>query len=171
LKTVELIAKRDGFKIDKTKVGAVFKTSHFPGRFDVKKIKDKTVVFDGAHNPQKMEAFTEALKDKFPKEKFHFLIAFKKGKDYQGMLRYIIPLAAKITITSFFIDNQDLVHLSEKPEEIGKVLEIRKFRNYEIIVDPKKAFEAVLKAKDKTVVVTGSLYLLGEIYRSMSNYK
>jgi folylpolyglutamate synthase/dihydropteroate synthase len=81
------------------------------------------------------------------------------------MLKSIIPLASEITLTSFFVDNQDLVHLSEKPEEIGRRLEIKRFRDYEIVADPKKAFQSVLKAKEKTIIVTGSLYLLGEIYR------
>lgn len=165
LKTVELIAKRDGFEIDNKKVQQVFQTAHFIGRFDIKKIKGKTVILDGAHNQPKMEAFTGALKDKFPKQKFYFLIAFKKGKDYQTMLKYIIPLASKITITSFFVDKQDLIHLSERPEKIGKELETMRFRDYEIIEDSKKAFKKILKEKNRTVIITGSLYLLGEIYK------
>lgn len=171
LKTVELVAQRDGFKVDEKKVRQVFQTAHFAGRFDVKEIKNKTVVLDGAHNPQKMEAFTGALKEKYSNQQFHFLIAFKKGKDYQNMLRYLVPLAEKITVTSFFVDNQDIIHLSEKPEVIGKSLKKLSFENYQIISQPKKAFRSVLEEKEKIIVITGSLYLLGEIYRTITNNK
>ena len=171
LKTLELLAKRDSFKNAKTKIKQVFRQAHFAGRFDIKKIRDRTVILDGAHNPLKMESFTAALKSKYQGKKFHFLIAFKKGKDYQNMLRYIVPLASKITITSFFVDNQDLINLSEKPKEIGRALEKLGFKNYKIIADSKKAFETILKETKDTVVITGSLYLLGEIYKIITNDK
>ncbi len=167
LKTVELLAKRDHFKLSKKKVGDVFKKAHFIGRFDVKKINGKTVVLDGAHNQPKMKAFTGALKIQYPKKKFHFLIAFKKGKDYSQMLKYIVPLASKITITSFFSDNQDLIHLSERPNTIVSNLNKMDFKNYQIFNQPKDAFESVLKKSQTIIVITGSLYLLGEIYKIM----
>ncbi len=167
LRTLELLAERDHFKIDRNKVKQVFQQAHFIGRFDIKKIKGKTVILDGAHNQPKMEAFTLALQEKYPKEKFNFLIAFKKGKDYQTMLRYIIHLASKITIASFFVDNQDLIHLSEKPETIGGNLKKLGFKNYQMINQPEEALQSALETGKETVVVTGSLYLLGEIYRTL----
>lgn len=171
LKTVELLAKRDRFKIDKEKVESVFKTAHFIGRFDIKKINDTTVVLDGAHNPLKMESFSRALKSKYPDKNFHFLIAFKKGKDYKKMLNYIVPLASKITITSFFVDNQDLIHLSEKPVVIANNLKQLNYENYQIKTLPEQAFKSALETGREIIVVTGSLYLLGEIYRFIKNDK
>lgn len=164
LKTVELIAKKDGFALDEKKIKKVFQTAYFMGRFDIKKIKNKTVVLDGAHNQPKMLAFTKALKKRYHKQKFHFLIAFKKGKDYENMLRYIVPLALTVTITSFIIDSQDLIHLSEKPEIIKKQLLNLNFKRCKIINKPAQAFKDVLK-KQGIVVITGSMYLLGEIYK------
>ena len=85
LETVSLLAKRDRFKVDEKKILQVFTTAHFIGRFDVKKTKGKTIILDGAHNPQKMEAFTGALKNWTKGQlsfgrKFHFLVAFKKAR-------------------------------------------------------------------------------------------
>jgi len=171
LAAVNFLGQRDEFIILQENVKKVFEKAHFPGRFDIRKIKGKTVVFDGAHNPQKMEAFTNALKEKYPKRKFHFLIAFKKGKDYQSMLRHLVPLASKITITSFFVDSQELIQLSENPEAIRESLEKMRFRNYRIINQPEKAFKLALEMKKEIVVITGSLYLLGEIYRLIKKQK
>jgi dihydrofolate synthase/folylpolyglutamate synthase len=163
LATVLLLSQRDGFNFDQEKVREAFVKLSFPGRMEIFKLRNKTVVADGAHNPPKMDAFTKGLKKTFPNKKFNFLIAFKKGKDYENTLKYLIPLAKKIIITDFFTNNQDYVHFSEKPETINDILIKLKFTNIEIIHDCKKAIKKTLH-KNEDLVVTGSLYLLGEIY-------
>lgn len=165
LKTVEEIGKRDRFEIRENIVRKVFAKAKFIGRFDIKKVEGKTAILDGAHNEPKMKAFIKALNNKYPNQKFHFLVAFKKGKDYGKMLKFIVSLASKITITSFFVDSQDLIHLSEKPEKIGKKLNVLGYKNHEAITDSKQAFKSVLKNSTNKIVITGSLYLLGEIYK------
>ncbi len=170
LAAVDFLSQRDGFKIDEKKVKQVFAKAHFPGRFDIKKIRGKTVIFDAAHNPQKMAAFTKALIKKYPGRKFNFLLAFKSGKDYKKMLKIIIPWADSITLTSFFTENQDMINLSEKPTVIGQQLRKIGFNNFTIVPSNKKAWEIILTKKGP-IVVTGSLYLLGEIYRLLKRKK
>jgi len=46
-----------------------------------------------------------------------------------------------------------------------------RFRNYRIINQPEKAFKLALEMKKEIVVITGSLYLLGEIYRLIKKQK
>ena len=168
LTAVYYLSLRDKFKINQKKIKNVFETAHFPGRFDVKKIKNKTVIFDGAHNPQKMEAFIKSLVKKYPGKKFNFLLAFKKGKDYKEMLKIIISLVgtSKIILTNFLTENQDIINASEDPEKIK--LDIIRYNRIQletkIIPDLKKAWDAILK-EDGIIVVTGSLYLVGEIFR------
>ena len=168
LTAVYYLSLRDKFKINQKKIKNVFETASFPGRFDVKKIKGKTVIFDGAHNPQKMKAFINSLIKKYPGKKFNFLLAFKKGKDYKEMLKIIISLVgtSKIILTSFLTENQDIINASEKPKKIK--LDIIRYNRIQletkIIPDLKKAWSTVLK-EDGIIVVTGSLYLVGEIFR------
>lgn len=163
LATVLLLSQRDGFNFDQEKVRKAFVKLSFPGRMEIFKLRNRIVVIDGAHNPPKMKAFTKGLKKTFPGKKFKFLVAFKKGKDYENTLRYLIPQAKKIIITDFFTNNQDYLHFSEKPETIGGVLKRLGFSNTEIIHNCKKAVKETLK-KDGDLVITGSLYLLSEIY-------
>ena len=54
-------------------------------------------VLDAAHNAQGFARLAEALRIHFPKEKFHFLVAFSKDKQWQACLDLIRPLAAKIS--------------------------------------------------------------------------
>lgn len=170
LAAVNYLSQRDNFFIDKAIVNKVFETAHFPGRFDVKKIvssgkqTQKTVIFDGAHNPQKMKAFIDSLVQKYPEKKFNFLLAFKKGKEYQSMLKIIISKAASIILTNFFTENQDMINASEEPKVVGKYLKKIGFNNFEINLSLEKAWKYILTKKDPIVVV-GSLYLVGEIFR------
>ncbi len=175
LAAVDFLSQRDSYKLDKEKIKKVFEKAHFPGRFDIKKIANKTVIFDGAHNPQKMEAFVSALINRFPKKKFNFLLAFKKGKDYQNMLKIIIlsTTVHKIIITGFFTENQDMINASENPAAIERQLDQmqsdkigynRIKSDIKVILDLKKAWELILAEKEP-IVVTGSLYLIGEIYK------
>ena len=172
LATVNFLSKRDGFIINQNKMNEVFEKAVFPGRFDIKKIlpagrqvANKTVIFDGAHSPPKMKAFMGALIQKYPGIKFNFLLSFKKGKDYQGMLKMMIPWANSIILTSFFTDNQDIINVSEEPKKMGFTLsEVEGFNNFTIIPSLKEAWKEILEKKEP-IVVTGSLYLVGEIYR------
>ena len=116
-----------------------------------------------------MEAFIRALSKKFPGKKFSFLIAFKTGKDYKNMLKKIIPHADSIVLTSFFTEDQDMINASEKPSVVGNGL--KPFRTeiiFEIIPNLRKAWEEILK-KQEPIVVTGSLYLIGEIFKLIKN--
>jgi len=173
LAAVNYLSNRDGFVINQNKIKKVLETANFPGRFDIKKINGKTIIFDGAHNPQKMEAFINSLIKKYPDKKFNFLLAFKKGKDYQNMLKIIISYAIvhKIIITSFLTENQDMINVSEDPKlvENAYMSSVRRGRvsrplDVKIIPDLKNAWETILKYPEP-IVVTGSLYLVGEIFR------
>ena len=170
LEALKVLARRDRFIIDNNKVNKALLTAHFPGRFDVKKINCKTVIFDGAHNPQKMKALTKSLTVLFPKQKFNFLLAFKKGKDFQAMLNYIVSHAEKIIGSQFMVESQDSVLQPEKPEIIGEKLGKIGYKNYEIIDELDKAFQVILDEKEKIIVVTGSLYLLSSFFNNFKKF-
>ena len=169
LEAVKYLSQRDRFIIDQEKIQKTLETANFSGRFDVRKINNKIVIFDGAHNPQKMEAFISSLTKKYPNKKFNFLLAFKKGKDYKEMLKIMIPWANLIILTSFFTDNQDTINASEEPIVVGNayIRSVRRGRFYAdpiIIPDLKEAWKEILKTEEP-IVVTGSLYLVGEVFR------
>ena len=117
LTVMMLLSQRDGFEVNTIKVKNVLKHAMFPGRMQKLKINNKTVIIDGAHNPQKMAMFIKNLTFYLPQQKFTFMLAFKKGKDYKSILQYIIPIAQKIIVTSFFNQtrSQGVVNIAESP--------------------------------------------------------
>ncbi len=163
-----LLSKRDKFTWKEDNIRQVLKQARFSGRMDIKKIKGKIVIFDGAHNPQKTAAFTSALQQLYPAKKFTFLLAFKKGKDVNKMLSLIIPMAKKIYVTSFTLRNQDLPQLAIAPEIIGKALLRRGFSPFQVMHYPQEAFYKLIKKEEGIVIVTGSFYLLSVIFQYLN---
>jgi len=58
------------------------------------------VILDAAHNADAFERLAEALRVHFPGEKFHFIAAFSKDKDWERCLQIIRPLAAKVSFVN-----------------------------------------------------------------------
>lgn len=168
LETVAFLSQRDHFAFSEDVVRSSLKSAHFLGRFDIRRIDGKTVILDGAHNPQKMEALVTSLKQIYPEKKFHFLVGFSKAKDFMSMMKLIIPLASCITITQFSTDTNDMIHLSQPADRIVAALVHLGFSSFEVITGPHRAMEHVLASGDSHIVVTGSLYLLGELYKNIA---
>jgi len=140
-------------------------------RFEIFQIKDKTVIIDGAHNPQKMKYFIKNLKEIFPKQKFSFIIAIKWNKKYEEILNPILPLAKKIIFTNFLI-KQDFCLTAIWKNIYQNYFKTKKFQNRNYEASPKKSLKKILKTKDnKTIVITWSLYLLSFLYPILEKMK
>lgn len=161
LLAAEQILKRKSLIVKENKLDSALSFARFPARFELKKFNNKLVIFDGAHNKQKMRAFIKAL-NLTDNKKFTFLIAFKRDKEIPEMLEMIVPKAQKIILTSFNVKGQDFVQVSKTPQEVSVILKKISFNNFEIIENPIEAFKYALE--EKNLVVTGSFYLISQIY-------
>lgn len=139
-------------------------STKIPGRMELLQYKNREFILDSAHNPQKMEAFMKSLSHIFREERFTFLLSFKKGKDYEHILQYILPYAENIIITSFDNTNQGMGQLySEDPQVIADILKNMNYGYVEVVPELEKALKKAIESK-QLLVITGSLYLSGEIY-------
>ncbi|HWS49090.1 MAG TPA: Mur ligase family protein, partial [Candidatus Methanoperedens sp.] len=166
LGALKLLSKFYKFSIDINIVKKTLADFTFLGRMNTfKKLikgEEKTIVFDGAHNPQKMRAFVESLKRSFLQKKITFVVAFKQKKEAKKMMQKIVPLANKIILTSFVVEDQDMVAVSRKTDYLVKILDSINYKNYKVVANPEMAVEEGLRDAD-LVAVTGSLYLLCKI--------
>jgi len=170
LSVLKFISSRDNFEIKISKIKEVFLKSKLYGRVDLIKNKNHFLILDGAHNPQKMAALIKSLKFFFPNQKITFILAFKKRKDFSKMIKKIIPLANHIIITRFIVTSQDMVQISEPIKNLIDIFKKLKFSSFKIVYDNKKALKTAINSNDN-VVITGSLYLLGEIYPILNQIK
>lgn len=161
---VLLCSEKYKFPIQENSLRQALKNLSIAGRMQQVKLGKKTIILDGAHNPQKMNSLTKSLIKAYPGKKFSFLVGFKHGKDYKRMLKKIIPIASNISITNF-LSNQENYPKSVESKEIAKFLKSENFKKFTIIDNsPQNVLSAINKSKD-VFVITGSFYLIASVYR------
>ncbi len=163
LSVVKYLADRDKFKINTEKIRKTLLNDSFPGRMEIINFNNQKIILDGAHNPQKMSAFIKSLKNSFPDQKFVFLLAFKQRKDFSKMIKMIIPFANQVILTRFKVVSDYMIQVSEKQSSLNKTFHNLSFSKFKYIPNKSEALNYVLSTK-QPAVITGSLYLLSEIY-------
>ena len=133
-----------------------------PGRLEKRNVDGVNIIFDVAHNPQKIRALIDSLRKLYPDKKPIFVVAF--GQNKQSSIAEslaIIDNLAQLTYATTFSTNYGKNHRNMPPEIIRHVMKSA----VEIEHNTDKALaKAIKKARqlDTYVVVTGSFYLVSE---------
>ncbi|MEK7672661.1 MAG: cyanophycin synthetase [Patescibacteria group bacterium] len=131
------------------------------GRFDVRKMAGKTVVFDMAHTKNSMENLVDGLRQLFPAKKLCFLMSIMKGKDVAGMLKEVAKIADKIVFSNSHVERGlPAVELAKTAKKLNLNCEI------EVISDCLTAYKNLIK-KNQLLVVTGSHFLVAKILKTL----
>lgn len=139
------------------------RTAFLPGRMEI--VQEKPlVILDGAHNPDKIAALMESLKQQYPKEEWIVIFAAKSDKDHQAMLRKLERKALCFVTTEF----HDAALWSPHPAaDLKTQLETITSKNIIAEQDPRVALKKALAISQENdqapILITGSLYLLGNI--------
>lgn len=125
-----------------------------PGRLE----RQGQFLFDGAHNPAAAWALREALEQLFSEDPLVLLLAFSGGKNVAEMAKAFSGLG-EIVLTRY---NSPRAY---EPAELAEC-----FPGAHLVGEPARALEYARKlaGKSGTIVVTGSLYLVGEIKRLLA---
>jgi dihydrofolate synthase/folylpolyglutamate synthase len=139
--------------------------SWFVWRCDVRDIGWRTIVLDGAHNPQKMQALVDTLRVLYPGKNVVRYTAFKQWKDREEMLGIMSDLSQKFVLWSF-AGAQDMSFHNVDIEQVTNYLSTA---SVEECLDPTEFFRAMEKyvGEDEVVVITGSLYWLSRVYKHL----
>lgn len=135
-----------------------------PARMEIVHNNDQTIVIDGSHNFQKVEALATSLKELFTGSKIAGLVSFVSHKEPYASeaLEILLPHLDSLILTTFD-SSQDSRHKSMGPSLLARVCEQQGFRNYQIITDPKKAYLSLVSSGADVLLITGSFYLLNHI--------
>lgn len=140
-----------GFDLIQSKLAIGVQTANLPYRFQ--EIKPGIYV-DGAHNPAAAAALRKTIETEFPGEKVHFVIGMLKGKDIQGTLDELQPIAASFTFTTF-----------SHPQAASAMELIENCNHKEKKMTCAYDDTILLVSTDeKKKIVTGSLYLLASLF-------
>ncbi|HET9947032.1 MAG TPA: folylpolyglutamate synthase/dihydrofolate synthase family protein [Patescibacteria group bacterium] len=150
---------KNGFHVSEEQIRLALKTSFVAGRFE--KIREG-IILDGAHNPAKMHAFLSSLQTLYPNTKKIFVVGFKKGKDAREMLLEIQKMAEVIVLTEFQSLSDTTKNTSMSQEELLNSL-TQKVQTSATVGEALSLAESLAKnTPESMIVITGSLYLVGE---------
>jgi dihydrofolate synthase/folylpolyglutamate synthase len=121
------------------------------------------LLLDGAHNPAGARALREHLAARGP---FVLLFGVMADKDVAGLARELFPLARTVVLTRARIAR------AAEPAEIARRTEDLAARVH-LEPDARKALRLARRLAEPgdTVVVAGSLYLVGEVLSAISPRK
>lgn len=133
-----------------------------PARMEIVQRGDKTIVMDGAHNLQKMTAFVDSFRQRFPDKRPLIIVAFKEGKQYSETLPLLTALSDQFIVTTF-ATSQDLPARSVDPGELARRLTEARAMSMDVVPEHGEALAAALQQPAEVIVITGSFYLLSQL--------
>lgn len=135
-----------------------------PARMEVARLNGKTVIIDGAHNPQKIRALLKSIQHSYPDQTIAVMAGFVQSRPHRlyANLRQLLPAANHLIITSF-VPNQEMYTKSSDPVKIAKYCQEQGSTSVEIEPDPKKAFHKLVRRSEPILLVTGSFYLMHHV--------
>jgi dihydrofolate synthase/folylpolyglutamate synthase len=139
-------------------VRAGLATAVWPGRLEIVAQRPQ-VILDCAHNPQAIAALVAEVARLAGSGRTHLLFAVMRDKRWQGMVRSLAPMMASCTVSAVQPPR------GESAERVAA-----EFRLYggrvEVVDDPEIAIAGLVErtSPDDTILVTGSLFLIGAVY-------
>lgn len=129
-----------------------------PGRMEVME-GDPVVVLDGAHNPPAFEVLAQSLAEEFPTTKWVLVFGAMRDKDIEEMLSTISDRLDRVITTG--VDSARALSAAEAAARVAPVVGVE----VGAIEEPRQAIDVAreLAGPGGAVLVTGSLYLLGEV--------
>ncbi len=155
LATVRALGKQ--FTVDEHALIRGLTTVHWPGRMQVMKTPDgRTLVLDGAHNPEGAVALRAAFEEQFPGARPALLLGVLADKDWRAIVRELAPLAGRIVLAPVS---------SERTLDPAMLLdacaEICPHTPASVCASVSEALQ--LLRPEPLALIAGSLYLLGEV--------
>lgn len=155
-----------GFKVTPKQVEQGIRETHWPGRFQVLAPSPAThqreMVLDVAHNPAGAWALRSALSENFPGRELTFVFAAMRDKAIQEIAEVLFPMAERVVLTQPNNPRSaTTAELAQAALRTGAVV-------YEEPSVPAALSRACEVSKpDGLIVVTGSIYLVGEAKSAM----
>lgn len=131
----------------------------WPGRLERLRYRDRWLVFDGAHNPAAARVLSETLR-RLGAQPFTLVVGAGRDKDLSGMASRLAAGASRVIATSAS-NSPRARSAGEVADHFAGLLSV----TAEAVSDPQEALSTALEATPAggTVVVAGSLYLVGEL--------
>lgn len=163
IKVLEELQNLNYINVEINKLYEGVKSVKWKGRLEVLK-KDPYIVIDGAHNISGIEFLKSNIEEYFKYKNLYLILGILNDKNVEEMVKLISPLATEVyTVTPNSIRAASANELKEI---------VLKYNNNCIAFnDYNKAIQLSLSKanKDDLIIVSGSLYMIGEIRKILTN--
>jgi len=149
-----------GWSIDEDAIRRGLKSVYWPGRFDIVS-RRPLVVLDCAHNELSIHALLDTIAVELGDDiRPRLVFGCQETKTWEQMAAMLAPRVREVTLT-MAKPKRPL-----EPENLAPVFERHRVPNL-VERDPLRAIDSVMSTTtpDDMVLVTGSVYLIGEIYQ------
>jgi dihydrofolate synthase / folylpolyglutamate synthase len=146
-----------GRPLDPDALRAAAAVASMPGRMEPMATQP-LVLLDGAHNLESMSVLVRALREEFPSTRWQMVFGIMGDKDVDAMLTEVAPVVDGVVVTA--VDYPRAVPPATLAERVARQVDapVLVADDVEHAIDMARA-EA---GPDGAVLVTGSLYLVGE---------
>ncbi|MGH7846132.1 MAG: glutamate ligase domain-containing protein, partial [Candidatus Binatia bacterium] len=144
------------FPVSEAAVRAGLTQVSWPGRLEVVSGQPR-VVLDGAHNEEGILTLVQEMKAALGRRKVKLLFGVMQDKNWDLMLRSLCAIASEVVLTRVPMER------SAAPAQLATA--IWEETSWSIVESPLQALRFLLNTAkpDDVILVTGSLYLLGEV--------
>lgn len=158
--------KRDHFPAPTSAQLAAARGITVPARAEKITYKGKTIIMDGSHNPQKLQAFIDYLVATHPAPSRTLIATFGANKiaTLNASMRLLRQLSDHIILTSF--QNTDLETDRRASIDQPTLIKAAKAAGFKTITsepDDQKALALAVTLPPDQIVITGSFYLLAHL--------
>jgi folylpolyglutamate synthase/dihydropteroate synthase len=158
------IATRDGWMYRLPLVREAVSCARLPLRFEIIHWKNKQLILDAAHNPQKMQGLADAMKEAFPDQLYAVACAFNPGTDVAGTAMPLLPSASKVACIDFVAGEEAYQFRFLNPVEAAEcIVKKGSTKIAPAILNEWPEVVAWIEAlPEKLVVLTGSFHFVAD---------
>jgi len=146
-----------GIEIGDNAVRKGFAFVQWPGRFEVI-AKHPYVVLDGAHNEDSARRLVQTVKERFPRRRIILVLGISSNKNIPGIVKALAPGSAAVIATRFANPR------AAAPEAVAQAVGKRS-KDVRLAQSADEAWDLArsLAGKEDVILITGSVYLVGEM--------
>ncbi len=160
-----ILAQR--FPIDPEKAGAALQAIHWPGRWETVLLRDRTLILDASHNPEGAALLRENLEQLTARTgKKPIIVAGTLGEERgRSLMNALAPYAAELHLLAPNQPRATPTRFLESCLPVARDFEVKHERLEEIFPS---VGNCTAGAAGDTIVVTGSIYLIGEVLERLT---
>ena len=150
-----------GWNIPDSAIRTGLEQVSWPGRFELLR-HSPAFLLDGSHNAHGMRATVQSLRDRFPGQKFVFLLSIMADKDVDEMLALLLPLAKRFVTVAAHTPR------AMPAETLAEHIRARGGKAEAAADIPAGVARAVELGGDGPVCALGTLYFSGDVRQAFA---